>query len=790
MRPVFGAEEQGKGYRRASDFEFDGNGQLRLQDAGAAEVGPGDVFLHLEFEPNVVAARATYFQDLQAQGVTVLFLIYRSAAGDAPGLFYAEGAASYGRWLQVVASSDGALCISHSVAAQLRKWMSDNAPDRISVFRTGTIALGADFNAHPTTVGLPDDAANTLTAIRSHRSFLMVGTLEPRKRHDQVLDAFELLWQKGEDVALVIVGRTGWLADKMVQRLRCHPQLGKHLFWLEAISDQFLDEIYAACSCLIAASVDEGFGLPLVEAAYHGLPMIVRDIPVFRELAGEGAYYFKGAEADSLAQAIVGWLDLDSRQSAPLPDGICTRTWKDAAGDLLAALTIGNRHYLVGAGTRVDGKVSVEQALARIDDELAAYRHEKGNAKEYAMMRSAEVDYCGLRVAVLAAACRRSGQGGAERFYDGLIGGFKELGCEAEMIPLPADEPSFDVIIDNYRHCESMDLSRYDLVVSTKTPTYAVKHRAHVLYLVHTVRVFDDMFEAAFPQASVEQFVQRSSLHALDLAAMLGAKARFAIGHEVASRLFRWRGLTAEVMHPPLGVHNLRNAPSEGYLFMPGRLHPWKRVDLAIEAVRQSQLPLKLVIAGTGEAEGSLRRLAADDPRVDFLGHISDDELVEWYAKALAVVFTPLHEDYGYVTLEAFASGKPVITCCDSGEPTRLVSNGETGWVCEPNAASLRATFEASFNDPDAAAVMGARGARLVAEMPSWKTIARRLAESTRKPPPKRRLTMTVLDMQPIDPPVGGGRLRLLGLYHRLGDAFDWYLHRQLRLARRALPSA
>lgn len=390
----------------------------------------------------------------------------------------------------------------------------------------------------------------------------------------------------------------------------------------------------------------------------------------------------------------------------------------------------------------------------------------------------------GKRVAILAALPPSGEQGGAERLYKGMLKGFSDLGCRVELINVPADESTFERILKNYEYCQNLDLSDYDMVVSTKVPTYAVRHPRHVLLLMHTVRVFDDMFTVAFPHASRDLYVQRSRIHRLDFEAMRGVKARFAQAHEVVKRLYRWRGLEADVLHPPLEFNEFKPGNGGDYFFLPGRLHPWKRVDLIIKAIRQSSLPLKFLIAGTGEAQEDLRRIADGDPRIEFLGRISDERLVELYSGALAVPFVPAHEDYGYITLEAFASGKPVVTCADSGEPTFFVRNYETGLVAQPNPESLCQALEWMFTHRDQAAEMGRKGLHLVAGM-SWRNTAIRLAQAAfelHALPAPAKAKVLVLDMQPIDPPTGGGRLRLLGLYHNLGNeiacryvgTYDW----------------
>jgi len=385
------------------------------------------------------------------------------------------------------------------------------------------------------------------------------------------------------------------------------------------------------------------------------------------------------------------------------------------------------------------------------------------------------LDLRGKRVAILSAGPSCAEKGGAERFYAGLFEGFTALGCHTELITVQADEPDFETILLNYQKCAELDLSDYDFVISTKVPTYAVKHPNHVLYLVHTVRVFDDMFETTFNPLSDIHSAQRAQLHHIDFEAISGAKARYAIGHEVARRLYRWRGLGCEVLHPPLAFNSFRSGQYGDYFFLPGRLHPWKRVDLLIEAIKGSALPIKLLLAGVGEAETDLKALALGDSRIEFLGRIDDELLVQLYANCMAVPFVPLREDYGYVTLEAFASGKPVLTCTDSGEPCQFVIPFETGLIVEPSPEAIRQGLEWLWQNRKHSTTMGEHAKQMVASM-SWVETAYTLATAalqSDEPTAIKASRVTVIDMQPIDPPVGGGRLRLLGLYHNLGADVD-----------------
>jgi len=267
--------------------------------------------------------------------VQVKFAVYDLLCVLMPQYFPPGSAEGFARWLEVVAESDGAICISKAVANELTEWVKNNGPTRQRPFKIDWFHLGADVvNAVPNQ-GLPLDAVAVLDHLNGRKSFLMVGTLEPRKGHVQVLDAFEQLWQTGIDLNLVIVGKQGWMVEALVDRLRAHPELNKRLYWLEGISDEYLEKVYAASTCLIAASYGEGFGLPLIEAAQHKLPIIARDIPVFREVAGEPAYYFDSKSPDALVQSIKAWLTLHGADLHPKSNDMPWLTWKQSARQLL-----------------------------------------------------------------------------------------------------------------------------------------------------------------------------------------------------------------------------------------------------------------------------------------------------------------------------------------------------------------------------------------------------------------------------------------------------------------------
>jgi glycosyltransferase involved in cell wall biosynthesis len=400
-----------------------------------------------------------------------------------------------------------------------------------------------------------------------------------------------------------------------------------------------------------------------------------------------------------------------------------------------------------------------------------------------------------VRVAVVTPRMASGERGGAESLYTGLVEAFRGAGHDADEVAVHSDESSFAAILDSYARVYALDLRDYDLVVSTKAPTFMVSHPNHASYLLHTVRMFYDMFHAEYGNGTSEQQAQRRAIHALDRFGLRPGRVRrhFSNGHTTYRRLVAaspwWRRVGFRALHHPPSLSGFKPPKGQDYILMPGRLHRWKRVDLIIDAYRRVKRNMPLLITGTGEEEAALRHLAAGDRRIRFLGAVSDATLVDLYADALLVPFVPRQEDYGLVTVEAFKSGKPVLTCTDSGEPLQFVDDGESGYVVEPDPRAIAKRLTQAIDHRRQAARMGARGLERVSTI-AWDPIVHALVGTVRNT--RRRATTArtsnsqfraaVLDMQPIDPPLGGGRLRLLGLYHALGaqlpatyvGTYDW----------------
>lgn len=335
IEPVYATVGR-KGYRYARKFTmgFVNCPQNILNDE-VIDYKAGDIFIGLDLQHIIVKSQKEFYQKLRRHGVQVKFVVYDLLCILMPQHFIAAANDMHTQWLEVVVESDGAICISNAVAEELRNWLGGYKVNRPRSFDISWFHLGADFKSSMPTQGQPDDANKMLKVIQEQLSFLMVGTIEPRKGHAQTLAAFEQLWRDGVDVSLIIVGKQGWMVEELVERLHHHPELGERLFWLKGISDEYLEKVYSSSSCLIAASEGEGFGLPLIEAAQHKLPIIARDIPVFRETAGEYALYFQNSE---LVATIEKWLALFHENRHRKSDGMPNLSWQESAKNLLENL--------------------------------------------------------------------------------------------------------------------------------------------------------------------------------------------------------------------------------------------------------------------------------------------------------------------------------------------------------------------------------------------------------------------------------------------------------------------
>jgi glycosyltransferase involved in cell wall biosynthesis len=305
------------------------------------ETQPGDIFLGIDLQADIVQAQKQYLSAIKLSGTKVYFVVYDLLPILFPNAFPSAAELNHRQWLLEISKFDGIICISKAVADDYREWAKVNIPDLPKQFDVAWFHLGADIENSVPTSGLPANASEVIAKISAQPSFVMIGTLEPRKGYSQTLPAFEKLWAKGTQgaqVNLVIIGKKGWMVDELVTHIESHPELNKRLFWLDSISDEYLDQIYSASTCLIAASDGEGFGLPLIEAARRHVPIIARDIPVFKEVAGEHAFYYRATKPEEMTQAIEAWLDLNAKGAHPRSDKMPWLTWKESAQSVLKTL--------------------------------------------------------------------------------------------------------------------------------------------------------------------------------------------------------------------------------------------------------------------------------------------------------------------------------------------------------------------------------------------------------------------------------------------------------------------
>lgn len=339
VEPVYARHEEGfYRYARGYTCRFLGVEPLALRD-DPLDVAPGDVFLGLDLAADVVPVKKDYFLDLQRRGVSIHFVFYDALAGRHPEWFPEDLSMWMRRWYRTIAEvSDGVVAISRASAEDLRDWLMENGLQRNRPLPISWAHIGADIGASVPSRGVDESIKRVIKTWYGSPVFLMVGTVEPRKGQGQALDAFENLWAAGANDHLVIVGGQGWRMEAFAQRLRSHPEFGKRLFWFSGISDEMLDAVYAASSVLLAASFGEGFGLPLIEAAQHGLSILARDLPVFHEVAGEAAVYFDAPDADALVRAIVAWSERARNGDLPDVRRLQHLTWSESTSRLLAAI--------------------------------------------------------------------------------------------------------------------------------------------------------------------------------------------------------------------------------------------------------------------------------------------------------------------------------------------------------------------------------------------------------------------------------------------------------------------
>lgn len=324
-------------------------------------------------------------------------------------------------------------------------------------------------------------------------------------------------------------------------------------------------------------------------------------------------------------------------------------------------------------------------------------------------------------------------RGGAELHVRALVDQLRKRGYQAELVSLPFKWYPRQEILNHAAAWRLIDLSEsngrpIDLVIGSKFPSYFVRHPHKVVWLIHQHREAYDLCGTVYSDFNhVEGDVAlRQTLIRLDRTMLGECRRVFTNARNTADRLEKFNGLRGEPLyHPPPLAERIAGGRYGDYVLFVGRIETIKRPDLAVRAMVHVDRPIRLVVAGEGSARASVEALAHASgvfDRIDFRGSVTDEQLLALYRDALAVVYTPYDEDFGYVTLEAFLARKPVITSTDAGGPLEFVEDDVNGFICEPEPEAIAAAVNRLAHDRSRAASLGTAGADR-ARLISWDTV-------------------------------------------------------------------
>jgi len=314
----------------------------RAREDRNIEVRRGDVFLGLDFSLDAVRRHRRQLARFRRGGGNLWFLIYDLLPVQRPEWFSPNNVVRYKAWLEVIAGiANGFLCISRQTETELEGTLRERfglfGGNQPGGYRTRVVPMG--HNILESVLDGAEDAQEPPRFDMAVPFTLMVGTLEPRKGHADILAAFSELWLRGANDRLVLVGRMGWRVEDLHTRILDHPEFGGKLLWFGDVGDSELERIYRACQGVIIASYAEGFGLPLIEALGHRKPVMARDLPIFRIHENMGVRYFPAAAgAEELARYICDWIDgIKAGEVTVTPP---TANWKESARVILSALEL------------------------------------------------------------------------------------------------------------------------------------------------------------------------------------------------------------------------------------------------------------------------------------------------------------------------------------------------------------------------------------------------------------------------------------------------------------------
>jgi len=325
---------------------------------------------------------------------------------------------------------------------------------------------------------------------------------------------------------------------------------------------------------------------------------------------------------------------------------------------------------------------------------------------------------------------------GAELHARSLVEQLRLRGHDAESVALPFDGQKSRLLAEacawRMLNLSTSNARPIDVLIATRFPTWFVRHPRKVVWLIHQHRAAYDLYGTPFSDFTPGDDDTRLRRQITEMDSRMFAECeRIATNAKnTADRVRRFNGVNAQPLyHPPPNADQFRSGEYGNYVLVVARLEPLKRVELAIRALAHAEPAVRLVIVGDGSQRSALEREAARAgviDRIRFAGALWGEAVVDLYAHALGVVYTPFDEDYGYVTLEGFLAERPVITATDSGGPLEFVQDGINGFVCAPDPAAIAGAINRLAADRSLAARLG-RAGRSVAQTITWDGVIERL---------------------------------------------------------------
>lgn len=297
------------------------------------KIRKGDILLGIDPIFVHINSNGWYLKKIYKAGVHIWFFVYDLIPIINKDTVQNVHKKYFEKWLHQILQYTGIIAISNSTLQDVKNYIKSHSNLVYNKdLRFEYALLGSDFKRR-------DDIRASLDE-NKEISFLMVSTVEPRKKYDQAVEAFSILWNKGYDCTLQIVGRPGWNNEETISMIQNHNLLNKKLFWYNTgISDDELAVLYQNCTAVLFTSIAEGFGLAIMEAASYKKPLVLRDLPVFKEIAADNAFYFSGLSPQGLADKIEEWIKLYKENKHPVSDNIKFISWDDCTSKVLSIIT-------------------------------------------------------------------------------------------------------------------------------------------------------------------------------------------------------------------------------------------------------------------------------------------------------------------------------------------------------------------------------------------------------------------------------------------------------------------